>query len=263
MANYLLRRPCGATTRRAHAQAPRAGAHPRTFQQGFEARFARVRDGYGTMLQLALDRRGTVLRRAFSCSRLRPSAAPFLGQNFFPSIDSGQIACMFASAGTRIEETSRSSVWSTAGAAGHAERPDRQYRRQLRPALQRHQHGLPQQRDIGLAGRRHVCHLKEGQTRRPSTVKILRKGCRKGFPGRHSPSCRPTSAQILNFGLPAPIDIQVGRRRSRPDLCLRGQMLAARQRRSRHRRRAHPAGRINYPRLDVEVDRTLATEDRA
>src|SRR6202046_5229738 len=78
------------------------------FQQGFEAYFERFRQGYLGLLQLALAHR-FVFAGGFVCfALLSLGLAPFLGQDFFPSIDSGAIRIhLRAPTGTRIEETTR------------------------------------------------------------------------------------------------------------------------------------------------------------
>src|ERR1700734_1036223 len=89
------------------AEPRRVGSFGR-FQQGFEHYFERFRQGYLGLLQLALAHR-FVFAGGFVCfALLALGLAPFLGQDFFPSIDSGSIKIhMRAPTGTRIEETTR------------------------------------------------------------------------------------------------------------------------------------------------------------
>ena len=75
------------------------------FQRGFEARFERFREVYRDLLAMALAHR-TVFICGFMAFVLASFLlTPFLGRNFFPSVDSGQIL-MHARApvGTRVEE---------------------------------------------------------------------------------------------------------------------------------------------------------------
>jgi multidrug efflux pump subunit AcrB len=74
------------------------------FEQGFE----RVRQSYANVLELALGSP----RRAMALSAMlcvcSMTLVPFLGQDFFPAVDSGEIRLhMRARTGTRIEETAR------------------------------------------------------------------------------------------------------------------------------------------------------------
>ena len=76
-------------------------------QRGFENWFERRRMAYGRLLRLALTMRmrTTVLFLVFAFGSL--ALVPFLGRNFFPEVDSGSIALHArAPAGTRLEETS-------------------------------------------------------------------------------------------------------------------------------------------------------------
>jgi multidrug efflux pump subunit AcrB len=80
--------------------------------------------------------------------------------------------------------------------------------------------------------------------------------CRRSFPARRFRFCRPTS-QILNFGLPAPIDVQVVGNNQAANYAYATELLK--------RIRTVPGigdARIqqvfNYPQINVEVDRTLA-----
>ena len=107
MANYLMRgehspharfvTPCPP-----HAQSAQA------LQQAFEAGFTRVRDSYRSLLLLALGRPKTFIVGFLACVILSFGLWPFLGENFFPDVDSGQILMhVRAQPGTRIEETAR------------------------------------------------------------------------------------------------------------------------------------------------------------
>ena len=205
MAMYLLR---------PHA----AGGHPAPrgalgrFQQGFETRFERFRRGYGGVLRLAcLSPRSTILGfLAFALASL--GLVPFLGQNFFPDVDSGAIAMhVRAPAGTRVEET-----------AALFDRIQREVR-QLIPAEEIRaivdNVGLspsginvtynasgtvgPMDGDI-LIG------LQPEHSPTAEHVARLRRELPHRFPGV-SFAFLPAdiTSQILNFGAPAPIDIQV------------------------------------------------------
>jgi multidrug efflux pump subunit AcrB len=78
------------------------------FQQGFERRFEAIRSGYGGLLVLGLRNRGKLITGFVGFSLLSFGLAPFLGQDFFPSVDGGQIKMhVRAQTGTRIEETTR------------------------------------------------------------------------------------------------------------------------------------------------------------
>src|SRR6201992_986062 len=76
------------------------------FQCGFEAGFERFRAGYSDVLTLALHHRPTFVIGFLAFVVASFGMVPYLGQNFFPSVDAGQIL-MHArlQVGTRLEES--------------------------------------------------------------------------------------------------------------------------------------------------------------
>src|SRR6202521_3934812 len=79
------------------------------FQRAFEAWFERVRGAYGRLLSACL-RRGGVFAAVFFAACLVSIVLlfPWLGEDFFPSVDTGQMKLhLRARTGTRIEETAR------------------------------------------------------------------------------------------------------------------------------------------------------------
>ena len=102
--------PPFATHRRARPRRPAAATrNPLVrFQRAFEARFERIREYYRALLAIALSRPKTFAAGFLVCVLLSFGLVPFLGQNFFPSVDSGNILMhVRAQPGTRIEETAR------------------------------------------------------------------------------------------------------------------------------------------------------------
>ncbi|MDR2874538.1 MAG: efflux RND transporter permease subunit [Methylobacillus sp.] len=181
-------------------------------QRNFEARFERFRDGYRAILELALaNRRKFVL--GFLAFVLATSALiPFLGRNFFPSVDSGQIL-MHARVpiGTRVEETAQRFALIEE-AIKRVIPPD-----EIESLVDNI--GMPissinltynntgvigsQDGDISIA-------LKENHAPTAGYVSRLREQLPHQFPGTTF-SFPPADivSQILNFGSPAPIDIQI------------------------------------------------------
>ena len=77
------------------------------FQRRFETGFDRLRDGYRRLLVTAMGARRTFVIGFLVAVALSFGLAPFLGSNFFPSVDSGQmILHVRAPVGTRLEDTS-------------------------------------------------------------------------------------------------------------------------------------------------------------
>ena len=102
MAMYLLR---------PHAEEEGASPVSRNplerFQQGFEARFERFREGYRNLLALALAHRRPFVAGFLAIAFGSFGLYGFLGSNFFPAVDSGQIELhVRPPVGTRIEDAS-------------------------------------------------------------------------------------------------------------------------------------------------------------
>src|ERR1700733_15231246 len=265
MANYLMR---GAHGGSAHAHSDAAAAVPRSrnplrrFQQGFENRFTRIRDSYRSLLLLALGRPKTFIAGFLACVLLSFGLWPFLGENFFPTVDSGQILMHIrAQPGTRIEETARlfdlveQTIRSTIP-------PD-----QLDPIVDNI--GLPfsginmAYQNTGTIGPEDgdaLISLKEDHAATKKIIKELRSSLPQKFPGATF-SFLPADivSQILNFGLPAPIDVQVIGNNQAANYAYATDLLK--------RIRLVPGIAdlriqqvFNYPQINVQVDRTLAGE---
>jgi multidrug efflux pump subunit AcrB len=90
LANYLLR------TRAAHHDTDRnpdiPGRNPLVrFQQAFERHFEGIRNAYIGLLDLCLHNRSKLIAGFIGFTLLSFALAPYLGQDFFPSVDGGQI----------------------------------------------------------------------------------------------------------------------------------------------------------------------------
>jgi multidrug efflux pump subunit AcrB len=83
------------------------GMHPlRRFQHGFEMRFEAIRAWYVAVLRAALANRRRFVPGFMIVVLASLVLVPFLGRNFFPSVDAGQISLhVRAPVGTRLEET--------------------------------------------------------------------------------------------------------------------------------------------------------------
>jgi multidrug efflux pump subunit AcrB len=269
MAMYLLKAHAGPHTLEviSHHDAE-AGHKPPSrnplvrFQHGFERRFEGVRAVYGRVLALAMTRRKAFIVVFLGLVILSLGLTPFLGRNFFPSVDSGQINLhVRVPIGTRVEET--------AGTFDHIEDAIRQAipPRELDSIVDNI--GLtvsgintaysntgtigPQDGDILIA-------LNEKHRPTAQYVKLLRQRLPAAFPGVTF-SFLPADiiSQILNFGSPAPIDLQV----AGPD-----KAKAEAYAQELQRKMATIAGiadvrmqqSSHYPEFDVNVNRTLADQ---
>jgi multidrug efflux pump subunit AcrB len=212
MAAWLLRAQVAARDNPA-LRTKRPGIFTR-FQQGFEARFTRFRDGYRAVLTGLTARRGRFVLLYLAGALASLMLLIFVGQDFFPSIKSGEIDMhMRAPVGTRIEESGKIGVL---------------VEQQIRALLPGHvtgvllNCGLPNSginqaySNTGTVGAQD-CDITISLDNQASPVDsyrlILRAGLTERFPGTDF-SFLPgdITAKILNFGLPSPVDVQIGGR---------------------------------------------------
>ncbi|HEX3967028.1 MAG TPA: efflux RND transporter permease subunit [Edaphobacter sp.] len=181
------------------------------FQRGFERGFERVRSGYEGLLARLVGMRKIFVPVFLLLCLCAFLLLPFLGQNFFPSSDTGSfILHLRAKSGTRIEETAKlcDLVEQNIRKAVPADQIDN-----ILDNI-----GLPysvintQHATSGLIGPGDadiLVSLKKEHRPTAEYVAALRERLPRDFPGvtfYFLPSDIVT--QILNFGLPAPIDIQ-------------------------------------------------------
>ncbi len=208
MAKYLLR------GHEAESLAASQSRNPLVAMQiKFEEAFERFREGYHGLLERCLHhKRAFLLVFLGFCLVSVVFLIPWLGQDFFPSVDAGQFKLhLRARTGTRIEETARLS-----------DLVEQSIRRQIPPKEVDSiidTIGLPyssinlsysNSAPIGPADVDVLVSLKKGHRPTAQYVHDLRLRLPEEFPGVTF-SFLPADivSQILNFGLPAPIDIQI------------------------------------------------------
>jgi multidrug efflux pump subunit AcrB len=183
------------------------------WQVRFEKGFEHLRTGYHGLLERCLYHRRAFVTAFFAaCLASIAVVAPWLGQDFFPTVDSGTFKLhLRAPTGTRIEETARL-----------CDLVEQSIRRQL-PAgavsTVTDNIGLPysglnlsysNSAPVGSSDADILVTLNERGHVTGKYVHDIRIGLAKQFPGvtfAFLPS--DIVSQILNFGLPAPIDIQI------------------------------------------------------
>jgi multidrug efflux pump subunit AcrB len=236
------------------------------FQEGFERAFEKMREKYQALLGITLHsgRRfaviflGAMAATALLAFPLGP--LPGLGQDFFPSVDGGQIKLhMRARTGTRIEETAAlcDAVEATI--------------REVIPAKQLStivdNLGLPYSginlaystsAPVGPGDADIFVNLREDHKPTADFVRVLRAKLAATYPSAtfaFLPADMIT--QILNFGLPSPIDVQIvgfnvaGNRTFANELLKKLHSVAGAV--DLH---IHQSG--DYPQFNVDVDRTKA-----
>ena len=182
-------------------------------QRRFEAAFERMREGYRNLLERCLHHRRAFLLVFFAaCLGSLAILVPWLGQDFFPSVDAGSFKLhLRAPTGMRIEDT-----------AFLCDQVENSIRRQI-PAAEVtsiiDNIGLPysginlsysNSAPVGASDADILVTLSPKHHPTSQYVDQLRLSLAKEFPGvifAFLPS--DIVSQILNFGLPAPIDIQV------------------------------------------------------
>src|SRR5580692_2689258 len=261
MANYLLR-----------AHAPHTDMHgldgplPPSrnplvrMQRSFERGFERFRLGYRELLTMAMHRRLAFVSCFFALVIGSFALTPYLGRDFFPTVDAGTILMHGrVRVGTRIEETAQQFA--------EIQKAIRQIIPRQELATLVDNVGAPASginmtyNNSGTIGTQDGdIQIKLNEDHRPTAdyVRQLREELPARFPGVTF-SFLPADiiSQILNFGAPAPIDLQV----RGPDLNADYSYAQNLLRRLRHvpgLADARIQQALNGPAFDVDVDRTRA-----
>src|SRR5471030_892031 len=261
MAKYLLKPHDVQGDAEDHEREPRVSSNPLVrFQRGFERGFERVRSNYSGILELLLTHRRVFVIGFFGFVALSFALVPFLGRNFFPDVDAGQILLhVRAPVGTRIETTAE--IFADVENRVRATIPKAELgtvvdnmglsTSSINTAYNNTGTIGPQDGDIQIA-------LKEGHHPTAGYVRKLREELPREFPGvTFSFPPADIVGQILNFGSPAPIDLQIRGRSLPADFAYANTML---------RQIRHIPGVVDArieqsqanPQFNIDVDRTHA-----
>ena len=208
MANYLLRNQHGG-----HGADAKPSRNPLVrFQRMFERGFERVRLSYAGLLQMVLRNRSKVIVGSLAVTVASFGLVPLLGSNFFPDLDSGEIKLhVRGQTGLRIENMTELSM--RIENAIRVIVPDHEMRSVVANI------GLPisgintayaNSGTIGPEDADLLITLNEDHHPTADYVRTLREQLPAKFPGVTF-SFLPADivSQILNFGAPAPIDLQI------------------------------------------------------
>jgi CzcA family heavy metal efflux pump len=232
------------------------------FQRAFERGFGRLRNAYRALLTTLVHRRSLFIPAFLLACVSVFLLLPWLGQDFFPSTDNGQfILHVRAKSGTRIEETAK--LCDLIDRSIRSEIPSDEVDNILDNI------GLPYSTInymhatsglIGAGDADILVSLKEKHHPSADYVQRLREKLPREFPGAafyFLPSDIVT--QVLNFGLPAPIDVQIEGSDIDDNREIAARML--------HEIAKVPGvadARIqqafDYPAFDITVDRTKAAQ---
>jgi multidrug efflux pump subunit AcrB len=232
------------------------------FQQGFEHRFEGMRDRYHAALEKALERRALFAAVFLGLVVVSFGLAPWIGNDFFPTVDAGQIKLhLRAHSGMRVEETARL-----------CDQVETYIRSVIPPGEMDNivdNIGLPisginlsysNSSPVGSSDADILITLKTDHHPVAAYQDRLRADLPQRFPGvTYSFLPADITSQILNFGLPSPIDVQITGRDEADNRKYADELLA---------RMKHIAGiadlRIQQttddPQFNVDVNRTRAEE---
>jgi CzcA family heavy metal efflux pump len=231
-------------------------------QQAFNRGFGRMRDGYRGLLTRLIAARAIFLPVFLLLTLATFILLPWLGQDFFPSTDSGQFMLhVRGKTGLRIEETAR--LCDLVEDAIRREVPPDQFNNVIDNI------GMPYSAyntmhmssgTIGASDADILVSLKPGHRPTADFVRDLRRDLPRAFPSATF-SFLPADivTQILNFGLPSPIDVQFEGSDVATSHALAEKMLT--------KLRLVPGladlriqQPFDYPTLEVAVDRTKASQ---
>src|SRR3981081_2927176 len=257
MAKYLLQ----PHVRHTEGEGPPPTRNPLLrFLRSFELWFERVRGGYRDVLSMAMRRRPVFVIGFLGFVGLSFLLVPFLGRNFFPSVDAGSILMhVRTQVGTRVEE-SANQLADVQKAIRKIIPPD-----QIDTMTDNI--GMPisginlTYNNTGVIGTQDGdIQIKLREHHRPTDeyVQALREQLPRQFPGV-SFAFLPADivSQILNFGAPAPIDLQIRGANVAANFAYANQLLS-RIRRIPGIADARIQQSPNNPVFNIDVDRTRA-----
>jgi multidrug efflux pump subunit AcrB len=249
MVHYLLRRESGGPSR---------------FTVAFERGFARLRAGYGRRLAWALQHRAFVVGTFAVLIAGSLALLPLIGRDFFPTVDAGLIKLHVRGApGTRLEES---------------EQRIAQIQRTIRGVIPSDEIetmldvigtpysginlSLSEGALISPADAQIMIALKPGHRPTADYIRALRAALRRTYPETTFFFLAPDiSTQVLNFGLAAPINVQVTGPIGSEDRTLAlAQDLATKVARIPGAVDVHLAQVSHVPQLRIAIDRVEAQQ---
>jgi multidrug efflux pump subunit AcrB len=261
MAKYLLQKHAAHVDEHGNVIDAPASSNPLVrFQRGFEARFISMRASYHSLLIYAIEHRKIFVAGFLTFTLASFLLLPFVGRNFFPQVDGGQILMhVRAPIGMRVEET----------AARFTE-----VQKAIREIIPQKEIGAMVDNvgsyissintiynNTGTIGEQDgdiQISLTEDHAPTAGYVRRLREELPRRFPGMTF-SFLPADivSQILNFGAPAPIDLQVRGNNLTANFAYANKLLDQ----IRHIPGVADARiqqSVNAPTLNVDVDRSRA-----
>jgi len=231
--------------------------------QAFDAGFRRFAGAYQGMLDWVLEYRRSAMIAFLAFAVASLCLYPFIGRDFFPAVDAGQLRFhVRAPAGTRIEQTE-----------AYFQQVEDHIRKVIPAgelAVITDNIGLPNNINLALSDSVTVgpsdgeilVSLKPAHRPTAEYLKTLREQLPQRFPELEF-FTQPADivSQILNFGLPAPIDIQISGpiQENRQNYAI-AQQIAAELRGAPGAVDVHVQQILDSPRIMVDADRQLAQQ---
>jgi multidrug efflux pump subunit AcrB len=231
-------------------------------QKGFEARFERLRDSYRNTIEVIMLHRAIFVMVFLGFCLASGGLVFFLGRDFFPAVDAGQMRLhVRARAGLRIEETARL-----------VDLIEQELRREIpqnEVSTVLDNIGLPysgintsysNSGTIGTSDAEILVNLNPNHRPTDEYVRQLRRNLPRAFPGVEF-FFQPADivSQILNFGLPAPIDVQLIGPAYQQNYAV-AQQISNELRHVPGAVDVHVQQLLNNPALSLDVDRTRAQQ---
>jgi CzcA family heavy metal efflux pump len=232
------------------------------FQESFEHGFERMRDRYRSVMESVMHHRAAFVTIFLGFCLLSVGLMFFLGRDFFPSIDAGQFRLhVRGRAGLRIEETAR--------LVDEVEQEIRHQVPQREISAILDNIGLPysgintsysNSGTIGTSDAEVLVSLNKGHHPTEEYIREMRETLPRKFPGVEF-FFQPADivSQILNFGLPSPVDIQLVGSDYQDDYFI-AQQIANRVRHIPGAVDVHVQQMMNLPTLHFDVDRVRAQQ---
>jgi len=268
LASYLLSRTLVPTMVMYLLKGHEEDSHraPRSFlgklQKRFDEWFGRLRESYRGTLETIMHHRGGFVTAFLAFCALSGGIVFFLGRDFFPQVDAGQFRLhVRGRAGLRIEETARL-----------VDRVEQQIRQEVpkedvNTILDNI--GLPYSSinltysnagTIGTSDAEILVSLNPGHRPTEEYVRRLRDELPRQFPGVEF-FFQPADivSQILNFGQPSPIDVQLSGQDYAQNYAI-AQQIANRMRHVPGAVDVHVQQLMSGPELQLDVDRVRAQQ---
>ena len=229
------------------------------FQKRFETGFEKFRDGYAHVLGSALGARRAFVAGFFCLTLASLILVPFLGRNFFPDVDAGAITMhVRGPSGMRLEETSALFARIEARTAAVLGTDKDAIVDNIGLPISSINTIYNNDGTIGPQDGDVLIGLKKGHKPTAGYVHDLREILPREFPtATFSFLPSDVTSQILNFGAPAPIDIQIAGNKDADNRAFAQKVLAEVNKIDgvADARIQQPAA---YPELTFDVDRTRA-----